>query len=312
MPDPTSSNILLLEPTRGSDSGTWDTPVNANMSALDGIIGGQATLALSASTTITLSTPATGTVSPVAGPNQSQNGVIKLTGTLTGPIAILLTLPREYVFDNQCTVGTTYVQVRPSAGTGTAVGLPPGQKTHLWFDGINVDFIGLAHVGSYLDLAVAATPAWMTGCTNLPYLICNGTIYTSSVYPVLGAMLGSTFGGNGITTFGVPDVAGRVRLPLDTTAVRITNSGAGFNGNVMGTSGGSQLMQNHTHVANASYDVTGDTVLSGLGGSLGFAGGGSNQAAGIPSITVAVTSTGSGASQNVQPSIVFGLAFIKT
>src|SRR5690242_4577031 len=126
MSDPTTSNILLAVPTRGSDSGTWDVPVNGDFTALDGILGGNTTLALSAATTITLSVPATGTVAASAGPNQSQNAVVKFTGTLAGNAVINLTLPRTYIFDNQCTVGTSYIQIAPASGTGTKVGLPPG------------------------------------------------------------------------------------------------------------------------------------------------------------------------------------------
>jgi microcystin-dependent protein len=37
------------------------------------------------------------------------------------------------------------------------------------------------------------------------YLECNGAVYNMADYPDLGAFLGSTFGGNGTTTFGVPN-----------------------------------------------------------------------------------------------------------
>src|SRR5215471_11323936 len=138
MPDPTTSNVLLAVPTRGSDSGVWDTPVNGDFTALDGMLGGQQALSLSSATTITLSMPATGTVAAAAGPNQSQNACVKLSGTLTGNAVLKVTMPRRYLFDSTLlVVATSYVQITPASGTGNSVGLPPGEITEVWFDGTN-------------------------------------------------------------------------------------------------------------------------------------------------------------------------------
>lgn len=41
------------------------------------------------------------------------------------------------------------------------------------------------------------------------WLLCDGTIYNSVDYPDLAAKLGTTYGGNGTTTFGVPDLISR-------------------------------------------------------------------------------------------------------
>ncbi len=167
MTDPTSTNVLLAEPTRGSDSGTWDVPMNLNASAIDGMLGGQTTISLSAATTFALSAPATGVVSPAAGPNQSWNAVVKLTGTLLSSCGITLSLPKLYIFDTTgLTLGTSFVQIQPASGTGTRIGLPPGKKTQLWYDGTNVDFVNTADVGSYMDLA-AAPPACSSRATTV-------------------------------------------------------------------------------------------------------------------------------------------------
>lgn len=53
--------------------------------------------------------------------------------------------------------------------------------------------------------------------TPLPagWLECNGGIYNIADYPALAAYLGSSFGGNGTTTFAVPTYSGRVRVARD-------------------------------------------------------------------------------------------------
>lgn len=50
------------------------------------------------------------------------------------------------------------------------------------------------------------------GGTTLPaggWLFGDGTVYTIAAFPVLGALYGNRYGGDGVTTFGVPDLRGR-------------------------------------------------------------------------------------------------------
>lgn len=317
MTDPTSSNILLAEPTRGSDSGTWDVPLNLNASAIDGLFGGQTTISLSAGTSFALGAPATGVVSPTAGPNQSWNAVIALTGTMLGNSSIALTLPHKYVFDTTgLTTGTFFVQIRPASGTGASLGLPPGEKTEIWYDGTNCDYVGLGRVGSYLDLAVTTTPIWMLGAAKQPYLPCDAAIYSTSIYPVLSNMLGSTFGGNGITTFGVPDSRNRFALPIDLAGTnRVTSAGSGIDGTSLGAAGGSQLMQQHLHTTN---DPGHDHPLalgsdSASSGTLQRSSNNSNiLSSGLATTNITINNAGTGTFQNMPPMIVFGCRFIKT
>ena len=332
MVDAVTNNVALIIPATGADVGAWGTSViNVNMQALDGIVGGFATISLSVATTIALSLPA-GSLTPGAGPNQSENCLIKLSGTLTGNAILQLGMPREYMFDNRCTVGAFYVQVAPATGTGTAVGLPPGQKVKVHYDGTNVDYVDTLPVGAALDLhGFTALPAWMSACSTSPFLIKDGSIYTVSIYPQLGAILGSTFGGNGITTFGVPDERARARIGYDNipaasnaTAARLTGAVAGFAGNVMGTSGGDQNPQQHTHTsAGHNHPTTSGTAYAGTTfvGSVLFSGGGASTPISLPTNllnattgmgTAVIASSGSGAAGNVPPSIVSFLPLIKT
>lgn len=308
----------MLAPLRGSNVGVWDVPVNSDWTALDGLIGGNTTISLSSATTLLLSVPATGSVTPSAGPNQSQNAVIKLSGTLTGNAILLLTLPRLYVIDNQCVVGTSYVQIAPASGTGTAVGLSPGKKTMVAFDGTNVDYVDQPDVGTFMMMAVSTTPPWMSASSKAPWLICNGATYSTSVFPALGNMLGSTFGGNGITTFGVPDTINRLNISVDKTSLgRVTSTASNIDGTTLGAAGGSQFMQTHTHGITDPGHVHGTQFSpNNLGAVSTFQVGQSSSPPGglttNATTNISINAIGSGSSQNMPPVIVGGLDFIKT
>ena len=251
---PTTTNKQFIIPNTGDLPGAWGTAaLNPDFVALDGILGGFATLALSSATTITLSV-ATGSITPGPGPYQSQNALLRFSGTLLGTATIQFSMPGFYIVENLCTVGAFCVALAPSAGTGNTIGAPPGQKVHIFYDGTSVDYVNMPMVGTRVDIVgITALPSWMQACTVRPYLIRDGSIYTASVYPQLAVLLGSTFGGNGITTFGVPDSRNRIDLPVDTgTSARVTAAISGINGTTMGAAGGSQSMQAHTHTANVT------------------------------------------------------------
>lgn len=67
-------------------------------------------------------------------------------------------------------------------------------------------------VSSPSGIPAGAMFEWPTDTPPVGYLMCDGTVYNVSAYPTLGALLVAltTYGGNGTTTFGVPDRRGRV------------------------------------------------------------------------------------------------------
>lgn len=325
---PNESLKGLSTPNTGDLTGAWGTSaVNPNMQVIGGYLGGVASVSLTnanVSLSISSGVIGTGSITPGAGPVQAANAVIKFSGTLTGNCVITFPCPGFWIVKNNCTVGAFYVQAR-AVGTGNVIGLPPGEAVHVYNDGTDCDFVDLGRVGSYIDLAAATTPAWMSACTVLPYLPCVGTAtYSSSIYVALNAMLGSTFGGNGITTFAPPDLSGRGRIPIDFTGTRITSGGSGINGGTFGASGGSQLSEGHTHLAtvtdpghphntNAGTPAVNGAGRTGAGGDLWFGTvGNPSVLSNTTGITVANATTGAGTSGNVQPSLVAGIAFIKT
>jgi microcystin-dependent protein len=333
--EPTTPNIALTVPNTGDLVGTWGAvALNPDFVALDGMLGGVTTLSLGAAALTILTIPTAGTIAPTAGPNQSQNACINIIGIISGNQVIQLTMPGRYVFHNQMynSPYTFYVQLT-SIGNGRKVGLPPGKKTTVFHDGTNVDFVDQPDPGTAYDLhggvllGNVVLPAWMTACTVAPYLLKNGTIYTMSQYPALGNILGNTFGGDGVSTFAVPDEMARVRIPFDANSTgRMTSP---ISATVMGSTGGEQShlltvaeLATHTHIVSdpTHSHADGFTFQAGVGAggtSLQeqFAVGNANAPWSTSPSATNITNQntgGNGAHNNVQPGIVSFLPLIKT
>jgi microcystin-dependent protein len=325
--EPTDPLKALIQPLTGDLVGAWGTSaLNVNFTAIGGMLGGSQIISLAAATTFTLSAPA-GAITPGAGPNQAQNAILAFTGTLSGNAVITLPLPGIYVVRNACTVGTNYIKFR-AVGAGTSIGIPDGRNVKVWCDGSNVDFCDTPEVGSFLDIGMSTTPAWFSGCSTLPWLVCDGTVDLVSVYPALAARLGSTFGGNGITTYGRPDYRGRVGIPLDNQGIqgaagRVTSGGSGINGTTHGAAGGAQ---NHTltipEMPAHSHGVTdpGHFHTSNLSGQNNYAVGGfrgvtdsGNFLTSTALTGISINNAGNGNAHTVMnPALVFGMRLIKT
>jgi microcystin-dependent protein len=111
--------------------------------------------------------------------------------------------------------------------------------------------------------------AW-TGGSALPppgTLLCYGQVVAIASYPNLFAAIGAVYGGDGISTFGIPDLRGRALAGIDnmggTAASRLTSY-------VLGTTGGGQNVTlvtsefpPHTHGVNDSGHIhTAGTAIS--------------------------------------------------
>jgi microcystin-dependent protein len=169
-------------------------------------------------------------------------------------------------------------------------------------------------IGTVIEYAGATEPAVVQGVTWVfPY----GQAVSRTTYATLFARLGTAHGvGDGTTTFNLPDRRGRVAVGQDdmggTSANRITAAVAGFDGDVLGATGGSELLHAHTHTVTdpghvhsisppSSSDVTGaGNTATGTGGVEVVSA--YNSASATTGITL--VNAGTGASQNVQPSVV--------
>jgi microcystin-dependent protein len=330
MSEPNEPLTGLIIPNTGDQPGAWGTAsINPNFTAIGGMFGGFQTISLSSGTTIALTAPS-GSITPGAGPTQQQNAMLRFTGSQSGTATIQFSKPGRYVIDHQASTAFPIV-LAPASGTGTQIGAPWWRKCAIFFDGTNVDYENPPEPGSAIDLhGLSAIPNWMLVCTKQYALIKDGSTYSTAAYSGLFSVVGSTFGGNGLTTFGVPDERNRMRIPIDSDpgtgfSNRVTGAGSGISGKLMGSTGGDQLMQAHNH-ASPSLTDPGNihgvpiVIFGNTGGSFIVATNnlGSEGTSPTNSTTTGITiganvgTTGSGGSQNMPLTIVSFLPLIKT
>ncbi len=127
-----------------------------------------------------------------------------------------------------------------------------------------MSFFAAVPTGTVLDFAGQAAPRG--------FLLCFGQAVSRATYKKLFDSIGTAFGvGDGSTTFGLPDVRGRVVAGADNmggaAASRLTLAIAGFDATVVGTAGagGSQSLHAHTHSA-TGLTVSGTNVQSAISG----------------------------------------------
>lgn len=164
----------------------------------------------------------------------------------------------------------------------------------------NARNLALAATGVVLPFAGATAPAG--------WLLCAGQLVSRATYAALFAAIGTAYGaGDGSTTFGLPDLRGRVPAGKDnmggTAANRLTTAGSGVNGATLGAVGGTEThtlteaqMPAHSHRYNDAFND------NAVGGNVT---GGGNQ--GRPASNAAAVSGASGNSQahnNTQPTLV--------
>ena len=335
MVNPTTVNVGLVVPNTGADVDLWGAnDLNPDFIALDGLIAGVQTIGVT-NVPVTLTSPAGFVPTPGGGPTQSQNRVLRFTGVMTGNVTITLPIPGSYIIEN-LTTGAFVLSFRGVTAT-EVLAVDQGNTTEVYNDGANVRFVGLGNVGAMeMWAGLSAVPAWVTACTKPPYLLCNGSVHNFTESAALGARLTNKFGGNGVTTFGVPDMQGRVPLAYDGTGARITAAGCGLNGQTIGAALDQQTqtltaaqIPAHTHgvtdnghqhqtgpgspyrAANSAININtaGATpVLVDGGIYLNLLSTGIN----ITGISINANTGGGGAHPNVQPSIVTGIWVIKT
>ena len=137
------------------------------------------------------------------------------------------------------------------------------------------------------------------------WLLCNGQLLPISQYDVLYSLIGTTYGGDGVSTFALPDLQGRVALG--------SGQGAGLGNYVIGQKAGTENvtvatanMPAHSHTVQAVTAGTSAAPASTLifGGSTGtakvFGGSASSTTALAPSVISTAPGGGQG-HENRQP-----------
>lgn len=97
------------------------------------------------------------------------------------------------------------------------------------------------------------------------YLLCQGQLLNIAQNTALFSLLGTNYGGNGQTTFGIPDLRGRSAIGQ--------GQGGGLQNYAIGQVGGTENttltlanMPAHTHTATATTTATATSTLYGEGG----------------------------------------------
>lgn len=266
-------NIQLEEPARGDDVGTWDTPVNSNMTVVDLVVGAIATIGLNNSPVVLSAA-------------QFRSKQITFNSTLTGSVTITFptSFTKSYEIQNLCTGLGFTITLQTTAAGGQAICCPGGEIIDCVNDGVNIKFKNLGRIGSLMDFVTSVVPNWVSGCTVPPYLNCDGTAFSSATYPVLAAVLGGTT---------LPDIRGTTRYTLNQGTGRLTTASGGLDGNT-----NLSIKTTPTTVIASSnlppYTPSGAIVSSGaingvLAGNFGTGGGGSTvlaAQAGNTSVTV--------------------------
>jgi microcystin-dependent protein len=107
------------------------------------------------------------------------------------------------------------------------------------------------------DPIIGSVDLWPVSWAPVDWVICNGALLPINQYAALFSLLGTTFGGNGSTTFGIPNLQGRVAVGAGTSP-----SGTQY---ALGAVGGAESvtaaqMPAHTHGATLTPPVYTGTV----------------------------------------------------
>lgn len=106
------------------------------------------------------------------------------------------------------TVTANYHWVKPQVGGDTATW---GAKLNTDLDAID----NQVFTNATAAVAVGSILMWMMPTPPANYLWCDGSTYNVSDMPALGALFGPTFGGDGVTTFAVPELIGVFPIGYD-------------------------------------------------------------------------------------------------
>lgn len=235
MAEPVTNNKQFTIPNTGDLVNAWGPALNNNFAEIDALLGSTKSLTI-ASGSYTLTT------------TDTQNARISLAGTLTGNVTIVVPQYAAYfIFHDNTTRGGYTITVQTGA-TGQRTQNLPARLSHVFTDGAGVYLVNEPLIGSAKPhCGSSAPPLWQ---------LCYGQAISRTTYADLFTEIGTTWGGgDGSTTFNLPDFRGRTVFGLDnmggSAAGRVTTA-SGINGTTLGAAGGHQLLQSHNHTASDS------------------------------------------------------------
>lgn len=170
-----STDLKLELQVTGENAGTWGDITNTNLVILQQAIAGYQSVAVNATTGLTL-TFTNGAVS------DGKNAVLQLTGTPTTNININVPdgIEKTYIVDNQIVHGTNTVTFKTTSGTG--VKLAQGNKYILYSDATNINLAQMTQVWR----AVTTTTTVQPGSAILANTSSGAWTLTLPASPVAG------------------------------------------------------------------------------------------------------------------------------
>ena len=312
MANSTSSFLKLTVQATGENSGTWGQITNTNLLIVEQAIAGFEAVALNATTGATL-VASNGAVS------NAKNAVIKLTGTITSAVNVVVPIVEKvYIVDN-ATSGAYAVTVKTASGTGVTFAATEKTSKLVFADGTNIVDTGFA-------LGVAADDI-STGDAAVTIATSSGDITIDSPADIVldadGANVTFKDGGTSIL-----DIAN------NSSDVELTVSVADKNFKIKGTDGSSAITAldidmalagkttfNGDVVVGGDLTVTGDDIVMGTNtsGNLLIADGTNFNSVAVTSLSeistvanddvfLAVDTSGGGLKKIERSTIVAGLA----
>lgn len=279
-----TTNIQLEEPARGDYVGTWDTPVNNNMTVIDLILGGRTTISGAAGNVVLAAA-------------QFQCKTITFNSTLLASITVTFptSFTKSYEIYNTCTGSSAYtITLQTTAAGGQVICAPPGEIVEIVSDGTNLRYKNLGRVGDLWDYGGSSVPAWVTGCTVPPYLLCDTSPFSSATYPQLANILGRT---------NTPDARGVYRATLNQGTGRITTANGGIDGNTNLTVGGAATVTLQTSNLPA-YTPSGTISQA----QLGYGTNNANWSAGANTTVTSINPVGTGTTVTLTSQMFTGTA----
>ena len=184
-----SDSLKLTVQATGANSGTWGQITNTNLLILEQAIGGYDAVGVTSGATLTFSN---GVLS------NGKNQVLKLTGTITGNVNVIIpdSVEKTYTVQNS-TTGAHTVTFKTTSGTGvTWTATDKGTKT-LYSDGTNV-LEGLSSTGALTaagHIVPGTTDTYDLGAAgNVWRNIYTGDLHLSNKFKEKGNIVDGTKG----------------------------------------------------------------------------------------------------------------------
>lgn len=259
MSDPVTANKAFAQPTRNSDIGVWDVPLNGNTTYLDALMGSLDTLALS-STDVTLT----------IGTESNYLGYI-LTGTLLTDITISFpAIGGMFIISNQ-TTGDYTATINTTAAGSTGVIVPQGFTQLIYLDGTNgwplAPAPNVIPSGTIMPFFQASAPTgWTQVVTYNDYAlrIVSGTGGVVNGNVGLSAFISGGTAATTLTTAQVPSLTYTVNDPGHAHSVTIPTNGSNYYFGASGSPGNVLLSASGSYTT--SKAITGISVSDNAGG----------------------------------------------